>query len=52
MVEKGTLVCEGNYLNKVPRAKDWYIPSLVKTIARLQFVIDPDDSDDDSAGDD
>ena len=41
IVEKGTLVCEGNYLNKVPRAKDWYTPSLVKAIARLQFVIDP-----------
>jgi hypothetical protein len=41
MVEKGTLVCEANYWNKVPGAKDWHTPSLVKTIARLQFVIDP-----------
>jgi hypothetical protein len=41
MVEKGALVCEANYWNKVPRAKDWYTPSLTRTIARLQFVIDP-----------
>ena len=51
IVEKGTLVCEGNHLNKVPRAKDWHVPSLVKTTGRLQFVIVPnlvieDESDD------
>jgi hypothetical protein len=42
LVEKGTLVCEANHWNKVPGAKDWHTPSLVKTIARLQFVVDPD----------
>jgi hypothetical protein len=41
MVEKGTLVCEANHWNEVPGAKDWCTLSLVKTIARLQFVIDP-----------
>jgi hypothetical protein len=40
-VEKGSFVCEATYWNKVPRAKHWYTPSLLKTVARLQFVIDP-----------
>ena len=40
-VEKGALACKGDHWNKVPRAKDWHTPSLVKTIVRLQFVIEP-----------
>jgi hypothetical protein len=40
-VEKGSFVCEATYWNKVPRAKHWCTPSLLKTVARLQFVIDP-----------
>jgi hypothetical protein len=42
MVEKGTLVCDAKYFNKVPGAKHWYTPTLTKTVVRLQFVIDPD----------
>jgi hypothetical protein len=41
MVEKGSFVCEATHCNKVPRAKHWCTPSLLKTVARLQFVIDP-----------
>ena len=33
-VESTALACKGNRQKKVPRAKDWRAPSLVKTIAQ------------------
>jgi hypothetical protein len=42
-LEAGELVCEARYLNKVPRARQWYTAPTtdLPTTVRLQQVIDP-----------
>jgi hypothetical protein len=40
-IDKGELVCDGRYWNKVPRAKLWYTPPAepLDTVVRMQQVV-------------
>jgi hypothetical protein len=41
-VKDGELVCEGKYLEELPRANKWYYPTEIKTVVRLQQVLAAD----------
>jgi hypothetical protein len=41
-VKDGELVCEGEYLESLLRAKGWYYPTTIKTVVRLQQVLAAD----------
>jgi hypothetical protein len=41
-VKDGELVCEGEYLEGLLRAKGWYYPTTIKTVVRLQQVLAAD----------